>query len=104
MKEGKQVATIEIGIMNCGSNAFKSELYGNSIIVHRTISVMGTGGYKMKSEEGNIISNLCFVFLYFLFSFSFILIELMTFYNELESLYHIHSILLRFWLLKLVVD
>lgn len=53
VKHGKQVATIEIGILNCGSSAFKHELYGKSIVVERRISVSAGGGYKMKAWDGN---------------------------------------------------
>ncbi|XP_045606950.1 structural maintenance of chromosomes protein 6 [Procambarus clarkii] len=56
VKYGKQIATIEIGIKNSGRDAFKHELFGDSIVVERKIHSNGGGGYKIKAKNGTIVS------------------------------------------------
>lgn len=56
VKYGKQTATIEIALKNTGKEAFKHELYGDTIIVERKIQIKGGGGYKIKAKNGSVVS------------------------------------------------
>ncbi|XP_023240724.1 structural maintenance of chromosomes protein 6-like [Centruroides sculpturatus] len=56
IKNGKQTAEIAIKIRNCGPDAYKTELYGSSIVVERRITSDGSSSYKLKNEMGEIIS------------------------------------------------
>lgn len=47
---------IEIHLSNRGLNAYDPETYGEKIIVFRKINASGGGEYKVKSEDGAIIS------------------------------------------------
>ncbi|XP_075238134.1 structural maintenance of chromosomes 6 isoform X2 [Lycorma delicatula] len=54
IKQGRQVATIEITLYNYGNdNAYKPADYGNEITVTRTISDNGCSVYKIKGQTGN---------------------------------------------------
>lgn len=51
------VAEIEVTVKNCGPEAFKPELYGESVIVVRRITKEGQSSYKIKSgSTGRIVS------------------------------------------------
>nr|XP_033327293.1 structural maintenance of chromosomes protein 6 [Megalopta genalis]XP_033327294.1 structural maintenance of chromosomes protein 6 [Megalopta genalis] len=54
IKKGKHTATIEITLTNQGPMAYKPEVYGNSIVVLRTIS--SSSAYKIKNWRGDVIS------------------------------------------------
>ncbi|KAE8148817.1 DEAD-domain-containing protein [Aspergillus avenaceus] len=56
VKEGKESATIVVRIKNQGDGAYMPEDYGNSIIIERHFSRTGTSGFKIKAENGRIIS------------------------------------------------
>jgi hypothetical protein len=45
-----------VKIKNRGSSAYKPELYGASIIVERLFSRVGSPGFKLKDENGRIVS------------------------------------------------
>lgn len=49
-------ATIIVRIKNQGDGAYMPDEYGKSIIVERHFSRNGTSGFKLKSENGRIIS------------------------------------------------
>ncbi|XP_076651994.1 structural maintenance of chromosomes 6 isoform X2 [Halictus rubicundus] len=54
IKKGKQSATIEVTLLNQGPMAYKPDVYGESIIILRTISSSST--YKIKNCRGEVIS------------------------------------------------
>ena len=56
VKTGCTAAKIEVTIRNQGTEAYKRELYGHSIIVERKVSVDGSGGYKIKSALNVVVS------------------------------------------------
>ncbi|EAU31123.1 conserved hypothetical protein [Aspergillus terreus NIH2624] len=56
IKEGKESATIVVRIKNQGEGAFMPDDYGKSIIVERHFSKNGTSGFKIKAENGRIMS------------------------------------------------
>uniref|UniRef100_A0A182K151 Peptide methionine sulfoxide reductase B1, chloroplastic n=1 Tax=Anopheles christyi TaxID=43041 RepID=A0A182K151_9DIPT len=56
IKHGESQAVIEIHLENTGFNAYEKERYGRRIICERTIQASGGGSYKMKSEQGHIVS------------------------------------------------
>ena len=45
-----------VKLRNRGPDAFRSNEYGESIIVERRITAEGGGGYKLKSASGKYIS------------------------------------------------
>lgn len=56
IKEGCDRASLSVKLKNQGDDAYRAELYGDSIIVERTFSKTGTSGFKVKSAENQIIS------------------------------------------------
>ncbi|GAQ04879.1 structural maintenance of chromosomes protein 6 [Aspergillus lentulus] len=56
IKEGKESATIIVRLKNQGDGAYMPDDYGKSIIIERHFSKNGTSGFKIKSENGRIIS------------------------------------------------
>ncbi|XP_060083255.1 structural maintenance of chromosomes protein 6-like [Ylistrum balloti] len=56
IKTGKQTAEVMIKLRNRGPDAYKPEEYGNSIIVERKFARDGGSHYKLKSEDGRLIS------------------------------------------------
>lgn len=45
-----------VKIKNMGDAAFKSDLYGPSIIVERHFNIQGVSGFKIKSADGRVVS------------------------------------------------
>ncbi|KAL2816854.1 P-loop containing nucleoside triphosphate hydrolase protein [Aspergillus cavernicola] len=56
IKEGKENATIVVRIKNRGDGAYLPDDYGMSINVERHFSKSGASSFKIKSENGRIIS------------------------------------------------
>ncbi|CAG7998505.1 unnamed protein product [Penicillium nalgiovense] len=56
IKEGKENSTIIVRIKNQGDGAYLSDDFGKTIIVERHFSRSGTSGFKIKSENGRIVS------------------------------------------------
>jgi hypothetical protein len=56
IKEGKENSTIIVRIKNQGDGAYMSDDFGSVIIVERHFSRNGTSGFKIKAENGRIIS------------------------------------------------
>lgn len=56
IKSGESSASIEVHISNDGSDAYEYEHYGSRIIIARNIAASGSSTYKMKSENGTVIS------------------------------------------------
>lgn len=49
-------ADISITLRNRGDDAFRANVYGDSIVVQQHISVDGSRSYKLKSEKGLLVS------------------------------------------------
>lgn len=56
VKEGQEHASLEVKIKNQGPDAYKPDLFGQSIIVERHFSKSGSSGFKLKDEQGRTIS------------------------------------------------
>ncbi|KAI1204161.1 P-loop containing nucleoside triphosphate hydrolase protein [Annulohypoxylon truncatum] len=56
VKEGEDHASLVVQIKNQGPDAYKPELYGESITVERHFSKSGSSGFKLKASSGRIIS------------------------------------------------
>lgn len=56
IKEGKENATIIVRIKNQGEGAYMPDDYGKSIIVERHFAKNGSAGFKIKAENGRIVS------------------------------------------------
>ncbi|KAF6321746.1 structural maintenance of chromosomes 6 [Rhinolophus ferrumequinum] len=56
VKDGQNSADISITLRNRGDDAYKANVYGNSIIVQQHISMDGSRSYKLKSATGTVIS------------------------------------------------
>ncbi|KAJ3095184.1 Structural maintenance of chromosomes protein 6 [Physocladia obscura] len=50
--EGKKAGAVTISIHNKGPDAYKPEIYGQTIIIERKITSDGTGSYKIKDVAG----------------------------------------------------
>ncbi|XP_054831594.1 structural maintenance of chromosomes protein 6 [Eublepharis macularius] len=57
VKDGQNSADVSITLRNRGEDAFKPELYGDSIIINQHISLEGHRSYKLKSCTGVLISS-----------------------------------------------
>lgn len=56
IKEGCDRASLSITLKNQGDDAYRPDLYGDSIVVERSFSKTGASGFKVKSAEGQVIS------------------------------------------------
>lgn len=56
IKEGKENASIIVRIKNQGEGAYLPDDYGKSIIVERHFTKSGSSGFKIKNEQGRIMS------------------------------------------------
>ncbi|KAM3930475.1 structural maintenance of chromosomes protein 6 [Leptodactylus fuscus] len=56
VKDGQTSADISIKLRNRGHDAFKPEVYGESIIVQQRLTTDGGRSYKMKSSSGSLVS------------------------------------------------
>lgn len=56
IKQGKESSTIIVRIKNQGDAAYMPADYGKSIIVERHFTKSGSSGFKIKSENGRIVS------------------------------------------------
>jgi chromosome segregation ATPase len=56
IKEGRENASIIVRIKNQGDGAYMPDDYGKSIIVERHFSKGGASGFKIKAENGRIVS------------------------------------------------
>ncbi|XP_025900658.1 structural maintenance of chromosomes protein 6 isoform X2 [Nothoprocta perdicaria] len=57
VKDGESSADISITLQNQGRDAFKPEVYGDSIIVNQRINLDGSRSYRLKSKSGTLISS-----------------------------------------------
>ncbi|KAJ6653762.1 hypothetical protein lerEdw1_008734 [Lerista edwardsae] len=57
VKDGQNSADVSITLRNRGEDAFKPELYGDSITVNQHISLEGHRSYKLKSITGAVVSS-----------------------------------------------
>jgi chromosome segregation ATPase len=56
IKEGEDHSSVQVRIKNQGPLAYKPLLYGKSIQVERHFSISGASGFKLKDENGKIVS------------------------------------------------
>ncbi|KAF8940184.1 P-loop containing nucleoside triphosphate hydrolase protein [Dissophora ornata] len=56
IREGAAQTEVKLQLRNRGPDAYKPDIYGESIIIERRISKDGTSGYKIKSSKGKTIS------------------------------------------------
>ncbi|KAK4497238.1 hypothetical protein PRZ48_011688 [Zasmidium cellare] len=57
IKTGQETATLGVKIKNQGENAYKPDLYGDSITVERHFSRSGTSGFKIKNDQNKIVTH-----------------------------------------------
>ncbi|KAF8986017.1 Structural maintenance of chromosomes protein 6 [Entomortierella lignicola] len=56
IREGASQAEVKLQLRNRGPDAYKPEIYGESVIIERRISRDGASSYKIKSSKGKTIS------------------------------------------------
>lgn len=56
IKEGQTYSNVQVRIKNQGALAFKPHEYGKSITVERHFNVSGTSGFKLKDENGKVVT------------------------------------------------
>ncbi|KAF3826368.1 hypothetical protein GH733_008893 [Mirounga leonina] len=56
VKDGQNSADISITLRNRGDDAYRANVYGNSIVVQQHLSMDGSRSYKLKSETGTVVS------------------------------------------------
>ncbi|RYP92582.1 hypothetical protein DL770_001340 [Monosporascus sp. CRB-9-2] len=57
VKEGRDHAGLVVKIKNQGTDAYRPDQFGESIIVERWFTKSGSSGFRLKSETGQLISN-----------------------------------------------
>ncbi|KAK6850833.1 hypothetical protein PG987_000467 [Apiospora arundinis] len=56
IKEGQDHASLVVKIKNQGTDAYKPDLFGESIIVERNFNRAGSSGFKLKSATGRVVT------------------------------------------------
>ncbi|CAG8723013.1 11983_t:CDS:10, partial [Racocetra persica] len=56
IREGASVAQVTLKLRNRGADAYRHDMYGDSIIIERRISRDGSNGYKIKTSGGKVVS------------------------------------------------
>lgn len=56
VKTGEESASLAVKIKNEGEDAFKPSIYGSSILVERHFTRSGTSSFKIKNDQGRIIT------------------------------------------------
>jgi chromosome segregation ATPase len=56
IKEGKDHSSVQVRIKNQGALAYKPDQYGDSITVERHFNRSGTSGFKLRDENGRVVS------------------------------------------------
>ncbi|KAK8098656.1 uncharacterized protein PG998_014142 [Apiospora kogelbergensis] len=56
IKEGQDHASLVVKIKNQGTDAYKPDLFGESIVVERNFNRAGSSGFKLKSATGRVIT------------------------------------------------
>ncbi|XP_077147585.1 structural maintenance of chromosomes protein 6 isoform X2 [Ranitomeya variabilis] len=56
VKDGETSADVSIKLRNRGNDAFKGDVYGESIIVQQRLTADGGRSYKLKSASGSLVS------------------------------------------------
>ncbi|KAF2121829.1 dna repair protein-like protein rad18 [Lophiotrema nucula] len=57
IKEGRDYCNLSVRIKNQGAAAYKPAMYGRSIIVERHFNMAGSSGFKLKDQNGKIVSS-----------------------------------------------
>jgi len=56
IKEGKDHSSVQVRIKNQGALAYKPDQYGDSITVERHFNRSGTSGFKLRDQNGRVVS------------------------------------------------
>ncbi|EHB02379.1 Structural maintenance of chromosomes protein 6 [Heterocephalus glaber] len=56
VKDGQSSADITVTLRNRGDDAYRANVYGDSIVVQQHISMDGSRSYKLKSQTGAVVS------------------------------------------------
>ncbi|EHK43678.1 hypothetical protein TRIATDRAFT_293043 [Trichoderma atroviride IMI 206040] len=56
VKEGREHGSLVVKIKNAGSDAYQPDTYGSSITVERHFTKSGASGFKIKNEQGKVVS------------------------------------------------
>ncbi|TFY72836.1 hypothetical protein EVG20_g177 [Dentipellis fragilis] len=56
IREGQAASEVSIQLKNQGDEAYKHDIYGDSIIITRRFTKEGSSSYKIKSRDGKVIS------------------------------------------------
>lgn len=58
IKHGKRVADVTVKLRNCGADAYRHDVYGDSIIVHRRLTCDNAGPhtYRICSADNRVVS------------------------------------------------
>ncbi|KAJ4862215.1 AAA ATPase domain-containing protein [Trichoderma breve] len=56
VKEGREQGSLVVKIKNAGTDAYQPDIYGPSITVERHFSKSGSSGFKIKTDQGKVVS------------------------------------------------
>ncbi|KAM8846096.1 structural maintenance of chromosomes protein 6 isoform 1-T1 [Synchiropus picturatus] len=91
IKDGESSADVSVTLRNQGSDAYKPELYGSSIVVDLRITREGSRMYKLRSKSGQVISTKKEELVSMLDSFNIQVNNPVTVLNQEMSKFFLHS-------------
>lgn len=56
IKEGENNASVIVSLRNEGEDAYKHDVYGDTISIERKLSKEGSGGYTIRAHSGAVVS------------------------------------------------
>jgi len=56
IKHGKRVGEVAVTLRNCGTDAYRHDVYGDSIIVKRKLTLEGAYSYKICAADNHVVS------------------------------------------------
>jgi chromosome segregation ATPase len=56
VRQGQTLATVIVHLRNTGSEAYRLQVYGDIIIIERSIRADGSSSYRLKNAEGHVVS------------------------------------------------
>jgi len=57
IKTGRNKAVVKVTLLNKGLSAYQNDVYGDLITVERSITMSGSGGYRILNEQGRLVTN-----------------------------------------------
>jgi len=58
IKHGKRIAEVSVRLRNCGADAYRHDVYGDAIVIHRRLTMDNAGprSYRICSADNHVVS------------------------------------------------